>query len=242
MTTYNSYAEAKIANPDLEILEARPDWDGSPEYVGAFIANKPDGNGGVPYIGKGAFQKSNPADHCMTVERFLADGHKFVEGDLILDEGSVYLVAGCKSQSNWYETESANMPDCDDNSRYILRAAALEEKPKRVKVEYVQEKSFKEVLKCAIDGESFYSIDGKGEFKFDASRLLFVNHNGADVDISHLTEHCFYRKVETETEIDERQEFVDAALNALDANGDGITETMVKILFDSGKFKLVNDK
>ncbi|AUR86840.1 hypothetical protein NVP1090B_05 [Vibrio phage 1.090.B._10N.286.48.F1] len=71
---------------------------------------------------------------------------------------------------------------------------------KKVKVEYVQEESFKEVLKCAIDGEVFYSKDGKGEFKFDASRLLFVNHNGADMKIAHLTNHEFYRRIETPTE------------------------------------------
>lgn len=131
-------------------------------------------------------------------------------------------------------------------------------KPKpRTKTEFVQEESFKDVLKCAIDGEVFYSKDGGGQFKFDASRLLFVNHNGVDVDISHLTEHCFYRKVETE--IDERQEFIDKLpmpdleawfweIDSVDKKDEYRINTKLKLsklmsqhygnLFDSNKFKM----
>ena len=191
MTTYNSYAEAKIANPDLEILEARPDWDGSPEYVGTFTVNKSDGNGGVPYIGKGAFQKSNPADHCMTVEKFLADGHKFVRGDVVVDAGKVGVI------ETGFEINAYNEPDGGDSSIFILRAAALEEKPKRVEVSYVKV------------GAPCDFFDLKHEFRKE--QLFFKNEIGKHETATTLVELVaafdglnLYRKVETE--IDWRDE------------------------------------
>jgi len=200
MTTYDSYAEAKIANPESDVYS-----DGDLFFTSAVKTFMYDS------------AKCNPTDHCKTLG-WLRDNHgaEFA-GDIILGHVS----------RNVIRITQDTIKDYDDNC-LILRAAALEEKPKRVKVSYVQEKSFKEVLKCAIDGESFYSKDGNGEFKFDASRLLFVNHNGADVDISHLTEHCFYRKVETE--IDERQEFIDEALKLYACNAN----EMFGKMYDAG--------
>lgn len=127
MTTYNTYQEAKIANPEEEILKARDDWDGCECYVGKFIANKPGESGGVPFIGKGAFKKCNPADYCMTVEKFLADGHKFVGGDVFLNHDGDIVEVG-----KWYQSiricpEEANLAVGGDENCYILRAAALEE-------------------------------------------------------------------------------------------------------------------
>ncbi len=185
MTTYNTYQEAKIAMPNACICvfknEGKDTFFGTPTREGTTLHN--------------GSKFAEPQDYCMTVERFLADGYKFIEGDLYLEAyGKIREV---------YSTDSyiMDLKAAGDYSRYILRAAALETKEqKRTKVEYIQEGSFKEVLKCAIDGEVFYSKDGNGEFKFDASRLLFINHNGADVDISHLTEHCFYRRIETPIE------------------------------------------
>ena len=109
---------------------------------------------------------------------------------------------------------------------------------KKVKVDYVQEKSFKEVLKCAIDGEVFCSKDGKGEFKFDVSRMSFVNHDGADMKIAHLTNHEFYRRIETE--IDERKEFIKAYSSLREKFMiQREYEYFDDFMFDSGKFKLV---
>ena len=221
MTTYNSYEEAKIANPESEIVTTGPGWDGMDYLKGKFQkqCNSADKKHD---LGSNMWLICNPYDHCMTVKKFLSDGHKFQVGDLFLGIGEEVVCVDAGKH-----LEEMNIRQESDTYRFILRAAALD-KPKRVKVEYVQEKSFKEVLKCAIDGESFYSKDGNGEFKFDASRLLFVNHNGADVDISHLTEHCFYRKVETE--IDERQEFIDEALKLYACNAN----EMFGKMYDAG--------
>lgn len=117
MTTYNTYQEAKIAMPLACIIHDTDDdiFFGMPSREGTTLND--DG-----------CKFAEPHDYCMTVEKFLADGNKFVEGDFILDEGSVYLLTDCKTQNYWYETESANEPDCNDNRRHVLHAAALEEK------------------------------------------------------------------------------------------------------------------
>ena len=109
MSTYNTYQEAKIANPEMEVYK----------LAAGFIAtNEPQGV---------SVHKCNPADDCMTVEKFLADGHKFAEGDLILDEGVTWTVSDkVNSDTYIYTVKSSNKPDIDDNDRYILRAAALE--------------------------------------------------------------------------------------------------------------------
>lgn len=126
MTTYSTYQEAKIANPEEEILKARGDWDGCECYVGKFIANKPDESGGVPFIGKGAFKKCDPSKYCMTVEKFLADGHKFIGGDVFLNHDGDIVEVG-----KWYQSiricpEEANLTVDGDENCYILRAVALE--------------------------------------------------------------------------------------------------------------------
>ncbi|CAM0101888.1 hypothetical protein VPH209E381_0010 [Vibrio phage 209E38-1] len=114
MTTYNSYEEAKIANPESEIFK-------SPGVPKAFTA-RPNSQ---------LWFKCNPADHCMTIEKFLADGHKFAEGDLIFNSHPSPSVDCIRDEDlvdyNEFDEE-------DDDKRYILRAAALETKePKRTK-------------------------------------------------------------------------------------------------------------
>lgn len=105
MTTYNSYEAAKIANPESEICKLAS---------GYIATNEPQGV---------SVHKCNPADYCMTVEKFLADGHKFVEGDIVIDDGEVAVI-DCEFECTVY-----NDPDEGDSFIYILRAAALEERP-----------------------------------------------------------------------------------------------------------------
>ncbi|CAM0104127.1 hypothetical protein MYOV065v1_p0045 [Vibrio phage PS15B.2] len=115
MTTYNTYQEAKIANPDKEIYEMAAHFAAS-----SFIKTANS---------RASWNKCNPADHCMTVEKFLADGHKFVEGDLVLNiDGGVSTVnySSRAKSSDDYCLEYMNYPEEGDNKRYILRAAALE--------------------------------------------------------------------------------------------------------------------
>ncbi|CAM0042669.1 hypothetical protein VPHK122_0093 [Vibrio phage K122] len=159
-------------------------------------------------------------------------GHSVLSKDVLLslyrDAHYIYCLDGGMIV---YDGQTKS-PDIGGKSEIKLRSL----KP-RTKTEFVREESFRDVLKCAIDGEVFYSKNGNGEFKFDASQLLFVNHDGADVDISHLTEHCFYRKVETE--IDERQEFIEVACEKSGLSKHSVEAQVFGVIFDSGEFKLV---
>ena len=254
MTTYNTYQEAKISNPESNIYI----------QAGEFLPEKSIRPSPWTYDFRG-LALCNPADYCMTVEKFLADGNKFVEGDFILDEGSVYLVTDCKTQNYWYETESANEPDCDDNRRHVLHAAALElkpadkvakalgrpltpsdfgvalaEKPKRVKVSYV--------MFHPTPGDSVYLSHKNKNIKQRDVMYLFV---GRSLDDKGVFQHKASKNIfeeslslvrrKQETEINERQEFIDEACGTLD-DDESVNHYSRYFgqLYDSGKFKLVN--
>ncbi|AUR81758.1 hypothetical protein NVP1013O_11 [Vibrio phage 1.013.O._10N.286.54.F9] len=120
MKTYNTYQEAKIANPDQDISVSMSKVFAASSYVSNILLS-----GCVQ-----GWNKCNPADHCMTVEKFLADGHKFVDGDIYLNSsGRTLGVVNIPDYNNKRSTI-----DCD---LYILHAAALETKePKRTKKVY----------------------------------------------------------------------------------------------------------
>ncbi|AUR93305.1 hypothetical protein NVP1186O_70 [Vibrio phage 1.186.O._10N.286.49.E3] len=112
MTTYNTYQEAKIANPDSEISVSISKVFAASDYVSNILLS-----GCVQ-----GWNKCNPADHCMTVEKFLADGHKFIEGDIYLNsDGRTLGVVNIPDYNNERSTI-----DCD---LYVLHAAALEKIP-----------------------------------------------------------------------------------------------------------------
>ncbi|AUR96131.1 coil containing protein [Vibrio phage 1.216.O._10N.222.55.C12] len=201
MTTYNSYAEAKINNPESEIVTTGKDWEFNVELKGKFQALIKQGSG-EQYLDNSAWAICNPNDHCMTVEKFLAGGHKFVKGDVVDDAGEVGVI------ETEFDIDAHNEPYVGDDNRYVLRAAALEEKPKRVKVEYVKCEYGDKVSNIVMDFENneplcksvndeYWTID-----ELDDLFQLILN----DCDI--------YRKVETE--IDERQEFIERAEELID--------------------------
>ena len=168
MTTYNSYEAAKIANPESEIVTTGKDWDGRSDLIGKFEAFVCEALGSHG-LGNTSWVKCNPADHCMTVERFLKDGHKFVEGDRFFDiDGEVEKVGLT------FTPLEANRPHENDNTRYILRAAALEEKEKPRKD--IDVKSWKDK-----DGSTWISI-GQAEWEVG--------------DIATLTKHESFAAVE----------------------------------------------
>lgn len=120
MATYNTYQEAKIANPEFDIYSTMISNGGSSEVFGV-----------IGFIEKitSNFKECNPADYCMTVEEFLVDGHKFVDGDVFLNHDGDIVEVG-----KWYQSiricpEEANLTVDGDENCYILRAAALEVKP-----------------------------------------------------------------------------------------------------------------
>lgn len=113
MTTYNTYQEAKIANPESDISASISRVFAPSSYVSNVLLS-----GCVQ-----GWDRCNPADYCMTVEKFLADGNKFIEGDLIINTfGNVNKIRDDEELRNELVTEN-------NNSRYILRAAALENIP-----------------------------------------------------------------------------------------------------------------
>jgi hypothetical protein len=229
MTTYNTYQEAKIANPDCEIVTTASKWTGGFDFIGKFQAldkyNNEEGYATHIVDGKHGWAKCNPADYCMTVEKFLADGYKFVKGDVVFDFGDVVSI------DTEFDVETYNKTDKMDDRRYTLRAAALEEKKPRTKVEYVkcEFKHAWEAVKAFEDGEVFHT-------HFMTDGWIIVEH--VQQVIPNLQVEKLYRRIETQ--MNEREAFVGECkkLGGLRAR-DGADEVYGN-LFDSGKFKLVS--
>ena len=223
MTTYNSYQDAKIANPDADIYKYRDNYQ----------------SGDTPCRANERWVKCRPSGYCMTVEEFLAKGHKFVEGDVILNfnfKTELHVEFIYNEYLGAY-----NDPDKGDSSRYILRAAALEskmntdrletqseEQPKRVKYKKLSFNSAWEAVKAFEDGNELYTKRSHKDFVLidnaqDVLRFLYDLH--------------------IEKEITESDEFIEAIQRLqegyiLDDNYD--SEQFGELLFDSGKFKLVD--
>ena len=122
MTTYNSYEAAKIANPSEDIYATKMSMGGRVEVFGVYVI--------IANITSN-YHICDPSKYCMTVDKFLYDGHEFVEGDVYLNsDGRTLGVVNIPEYNNKRSTIDCNL--------YILRAAALETKEqKRTKVEYV---------------------------------------------------------------------------------------------------------
>lgn len=116
MTTYKSYAEAKIANPDSEIVTTGKNWKWSKKAIGTFVACI---SGVANNHTQDGWVICNPSDHCSSLKEFLDAGFKLVKGDAYVE------VSGkCKviNNENSPFVNSSWKNDCD---RYILSAAAL---------------------------------------------------------------------------------------------------------------------
>jgi len=108
-------------------------------------------------------------------------------------------------------------------------------KPKRVKVEFVKVVDSIWELRGQFErGELYwwYESDCKDKSEFVGIR--------SEYDLStYFAKGNIYRKVETE--IDERQEFIDAACKVVPTTAEEDIKVMEK-MFDSGKFKLVDNQ
>lgn len=218
--TYNTFQEAKIDNPTYEVC-VRNDHKG-----GAFQAN-PKG-----VVINEYWKICNPADYCMTVEEFLKAGHKFEVGDVVIDVGMVSVIYDS------FGVGAYNEPDSGDCNIYILRAAALE-KPKRTKVEYVKVTDSIFDLKDEFErGDLYFDRDACTGGIYASSEKYQKIIDMTDFNQAALNNNI-YRKVETE--IDERQEFIDAACNEVNATLNSCAAEGFARLYDSGKFKLIED-
>lgn len=238
MTTFSTYQEAKIANPDKDILTDSERSLFTPECKGLI--------GDI----------CNPAEFCMTVEKFLLDGHKFVEGDLVYSSiiNSVCRITdGSDLSGNTYALKGSNELAGSDDRRYTLRAKALEDleqedKPKRTKMIYENANFSKEweAVRHYNDIGELFIID-HGEYK---------NVNELDYDW-YVVVCKNYRIlfVQKEIEISESEFVIDIFGDGQDSpyfelNGDsmvidgGITikqmRAIADALDDSGRFKLAD--
>jgi hypothetical protein len=211
MTTYNTYQEAKIANPELEVYKLI-------DKVG-FVSDEDFGDLVRLVHQQSDTEKCNPADYCMTVEKFLDSGYFIEKGDLFLNEfGKV---------SKMQEYDKKEPVTDSDKKRFILRAAALEEKKPHAKVEYVKVSAPCDFfdLKSEFRGEELSFINGDGDY--EAATTLVELVTGFD-------NMNLYRRIETP--ITEREAFIEVGIEILkDVNPYALGK-----LFDSGKFKLVN--
>ncbi|CAL9963323.1 hypothetical protein VPHK165_0089 [Vibrio phage K165] len=109
MTAYNTYQEAKIANPESDIFFMH-----NGDYrTGTWIDQH--------HFGRSSFTLCNPADHCIRYGDFLTLGYRFVDGDAFLSStGEVVIVTNAHAN---------NRIMSGDNKRFVLRAAALENIP-----------------------------------------------------------------------------------------------------------------
>ena len=106
MITFNTYQEAKIANPESEVcINGVGQFKCGDESIGWF--------------------RCNPDDYCMTVEKFLADGHKFDFDDYALtSDGCVDCISVCSVLAAW--NGKMNGPAFDKyKNGFVLLAAAL---------------------------------------------------------------------------------------------------------------------
>ena len=108
MKTYNTYQEAKIANPSCEIYVS---------ICGNFAAQDDVSTIALSGIKEG-WNKCNPADYCMSLESFLASGKRAFKGDIIADKDGKAMIVEAESIVNTpFET------DCEV---YVIKAKALE--------------------------------------------------------------------------------------------------------------------
>ncbi|AUR88324.1 hypothetical protein NVP1112O_06 [Vibrio phage 1.112.O._10N.286.46.B11] len=217
--TYDSFEEAKIANPYSEIYE----------FEGYFSSFKGIGS-----------KKCDTSKYCMTVEKFLADGYKFVEGDLIIGFGDELCTVCMVSVTAWNDGGS----DDSDSKRYTLSAAALKPRDNDYAMSVMEKKVKTEYVKCEY-GDKVSNIIM--DFESNAPLYKMVNDEYWTIDelddlFQLILDDCYiYRRIETE--IDERQEFIKAySILREKFMIQREYEYFDDFMADSGKFKLVDDE
>lgn len=225
MTTYKSYAEAKIDNPDSEIVTTGKywSWHYSGQRVGTFEKQ------GSHTISEDEWVICNPADHCSSLKEFLEAGFKLVEGDKFIGvSGNVISV------KNYNESNIIN--DIDVN-RYILSASTLNGGCK-IPAKSEQWTIYNNTLPlCELTDEQaamlFNAWRSGDNIQYRTMNVaVWIDKLNSDTGIN---KHGVYR-VKSKSE---RELFIDAVGKVI-----GYTDlSILKIgseLFDSGKFKYID--
>lgn len=243
MTTYNTYQEAKIANPDCDIAEVteKAILEFGEKHVFEALVKSSEWEDGYafvkncyksPRIKDGYWKLCSPADYCMTVEKFLVDECKFNGGDSYLDWKGRVRVIGSTGFTKDACNDIRNIANADQ--AFILRAAALEEKKPRTKVEYVK-------CEFVTKWEHVKLMEDTGESLFFLPNDEFIEVMTPESAIKKLRKgHELYRRIETEiTERDEFIEFVESKCSELNVDGEWSFSCIAAELFDSGRVKLL---
>jgi len=226
MTTHNSYAEVKIANPYSEIFcSIGGDFAGIERVSLVALSGVKEG-----------WNKCNPSDHCSALKEFLDAGFKLVEGDKYLEVvGYVYTVEA-------EDFDLVNKKSSEDCDRYILSAAALNggcNIPAKVEQWTIYNNTF-----------------SLSELNDERRGMLFNHHcnggvmqnsqRGVEEDVFYDTDSWSVWSLNTIYRAkpkSERELFIDAAVATFDGRT-GLSESAIslaaQLMFDSKKFKYVD--
>lgn len=228
MTTYKSYAECKIANPDSDIVTTGKDWQYEKETVGTFEARAFDEDDGAHIIADDAWVICNPADHCSSLKEFLESGFEFSVGDFWLNEdGDLLRVDLVNGVTNKYQY--------GDENRYILSAAALNGGCK-IPAKAEQWTVYSNTLPlCDLTDEQV------GKLVKNSGCVEHMNPNDGvwNTTITPMWNMAGVYRIKSKSE---RELFIEAAASTFDGRT-GLSEQAMslaaQLMFDSGKFKRV---
>jgi hypothetical protein len=216
---YKTYAEAKIANPDCEIVMTGKDWSGSDRFIGTFEALD---NGHT--IGNRSWVICNPADHCSTLKEFLDAGLKLGDGDKFIGIGGYIVIVK--------KTSAVNVPDDEDVNRYILSAAALNG---GCKIEFIEHKTeswsiYNNTLPLSdlsdeLDVKLFRAWRNGGEVQFLTSHNEWVKSKYPFSE----PERIYRIKPKSEREL-----FIDKSMEVCKENQHNKVEFMLGKIYDAG--------
>lgn len=232
---YKTYAEAKIANPDCEIVTTGKDWGGGTGLIGVFEALVLDGTDdedGAHEISDTSWVICNPADYCSTLKEFLDAGLRLVKGDKFLGvRENVIKVKG---------VVATNTPRAGDEFCYILSAAALND---GCKIEFIEHKSEPWTI--------YNNTLPLSELSDEQAAMLFNSWRGGrkvqflsgdkEWKVKGCNSGFYHSDIYRIKPKSERELFIDAAINhgiKPDAHN---AKQIFGELFDSGKFKYIDN-
>lgn len=222
---YKTYAEAKIANPDSEIVTTGKNWGFDRQLLGTFQPRET--NECAHSIGDRAWVICNPADYCSSLKEFLEAGFKLVEDDKFIE------VIGCIYKVQSDDFDSANRKDSQDCNRYILSAAVLNGGCK-IPAKAEQWTVYNNTMPlCELTDEQV------GKLVKHSGCVEGMNKNSGEwaATIAPMWNRAGVYRIKSKSE---RELFIDAAINhgiKPDAHN---AKQIFGELFDSGKFKYID--
>ncbi len=211
MRVYSTYQEAKIANPECDIYN---------DTHGKF---RPIKDAPTSHFANG-WELCKPKNYCMTVEKFLVDGHRLEIDDWVIGVRGLTFQISSNEIDEWNVKSVTPM----DSKLYILRAAALETKePKRTKESY-EKRNYSTAWQAAKDHEE------RVEFLYrqsDLGEAIKGDNWKAIQSPSEAAQYHFdlYRKIETPIEWWEDANDLLGELANLSLDDDGVLQlTMEK--------------